>query len=117
MLTASQVIALCQEEGIVVKLKRTALDNKVQGDYVQADHEVILYLPNITSQSDFDLTLLHEFIHARDDYKYWRTSERQSKIEKEVENEALKTYNCNPSVLELIKELYGIKKFIWLTIE
>lgn len=51
------------------------------------------------------MTLLHEFIHARDDRKGLPNTRPCSP---RVEREAEATYQRRPGVLALIKELYGL---------
>ena len=104
MLTKKDVIQLCKD-GLTIRWRRKRHPQKLKGDYDPASFEVNIYTPHLTSDHDRDLTLLHEFIHARDDRKGLPNNRTCSPW---VEKEAEATYNKKPGVLALIKELYRV---------
>ena len=104
MLSINQVVAACNE-AVFVRFGRKC-SARIKGEYDPQALEISIYPKNNTSRSDLDITLLHEFIHARDDVKSARSVDS---AEKDVEKEAKQTYRLHPYVLRFIKELYNIK--------
>jgi len=102
MLTKKDVIQLWRD-GLVVHWRRKKHRQQLKGDYDPANFEINIYTPHLTSDHDRDMTLLHEFIHARDDRR-GRPNNRT--CAPWVEKEAEATYAKQPGVLALIKELY-----------
>ena len=104
MLSKKDVLTL-YDEGLEIKFRRKPHPDKLRGEYNPGAFQVNIYSPAITSGRERDLTILHEFIHARDD--------RQGTVNEHacragVEDEARKTFDKRPEVLMLIKELYRI---------
>ena len=115
MLTIKQIIKL-SEESLEVKLKKKVLPelSYVKGEYDPSEKIIIVYLPNVESEEDFNLTLLHEFVHARDDLISGFVQEENHSVidylfELSVESEAVETYENRPEIIDLIKDLYEIK--------
>ena len=102
MLTRKDVIQLYRD-GLEVKLRRKKHPAKLKGDYDPSHFEISIFLPQLVSEFEFTITLLHEFIHARDERR-----NVQDKKEETVEEEARATNDSRPYVLELIKDLYQI---------
>ncbi|MBI2671849.1 hypothetical protein HYX16_02855 [Candidatus Woesearchaeota archaeon] len=104
MLTIRQIIKLC-EDGVDITFKKTR-QKSLKGEYSDQALEIIIYMDNIGSEYDLDITILHEFIHARD---YTKPERYHDRSEKHIDEEALRTYNKRPYVLKFIKELYELK--------
>ncbi len=104
MLTKNNVIQL-YNDGLAIRRHRKKHPQQLKGEYDPVGFEVNIYTPHLTSERDRDMTLLHEFVHARDDCKGLRSNRACSP---RVEREAEETYLRRPEVLALIKELYGI---------
>lgn len=102
MLTKKDIIQLYQD-GLEVKLRRKKHPAKLKGDYDPSHFEISIFLPELVSEFEFGITILHEFIHARDERKGV-----QDKKDEKVEEEARATNDRRPHVLELIKDLYQI---------
>lgn len=104
MLSKNNVIQL-YNDGLVIRWRRKKHPQQLKGEFDPAAFEVNIYTKHLLSEHDRDLTLLHEFIHARDDHKGLPSTRTCSP---QVEQEAEATYQRRPGVLALIKELYGI---------
>lgn len=104
MLTKKDVLRL-YDEGLEIKFRRKRNPEKLKGDYDPASQQINIYLPHIASGQERDITILHEFIHARDDGKIVVS---KNSCSAGVEREAIRTYTNRPYVLALIKELYNI---------
>ena len=102
MLTKKEVIQFYQD-GLEVKLRRKRHPEKLKGDYDPSHFEISVFLPELVSEFEFGVTLLHEFIHARDDRKGVL-----DKNDEKVEAEARETNDKQPHILEFIKYLYRI---------
>lgn len=102
MLTLCQVVRVC-EAGVEVKLV-SGCGVSLCGEYDPGLKEVIIYRKNIFSEDDFRVTLLHEFIHARDDVYGWCDPS-----EDVVEAEAERTLRERRYVCEVLLELYGLR--------
>jgi hypothetical protein len=101
MLTVWQVIRLYQE-GFDVRFKRKPHPFQFKGEYDPMNEQAYIYLKHIDSKMDLDLTVLHESIHASrdildDTYDGKDTSE---------EDEAQRTYNERPEILDFIKQIF-----------
>ena len=96
-----------------ISFKRKQHPAGFKGEYDPGSLEVIVYLPQIESRSDKDITILHEFVHARDDVKAARQDKLRrgadNELEDAVEKEAVETYQKRAYVLEFIKQLYRIR--------
>lgn len=90
-------------EGNDVVCRRSA--NNKKGEYDPGDMKIILYPDNAESDYDLNITILHEFIHARSHIKL----DRPTCGEKVVEAEAVETYRKKPHILSLIKDIYRLK--------
>ena len=119
MLTIDQIVKV-SEKGVNILFKDTPSHFGYKGIYEPRTHTIIIYKKAIESPYDLCITLLHEFVHARDDilhsYIFFTNSQgRVSDIsdsfeyEKATEQEAVNTYEENRDVLDLIKKLYRIK--------
>ena len=119
MLTIDQIVKV-SEKGVNVLFKDTPSHFGYKGIYEPGSHRIIIYKQAIESPYDLCITLLHEFVHARDDILYshiffTNTQGRVSDIsdafeyEEATEQEAINTYKENSDVLDLIKELYRIE--------
>lgn len=103
MLTIKQIIKLYQE-GVDICFKRKPHPDRLKGEFDPASLEVIVYLPAQESEQDMGITVLHEFIHARNNSRHIL-----AEIDSAIENEALETYKKRPYILELINQLYHKK--------
>lgn len=104
MLTIHQVNTLYRD-GVDIRFKKKKGSNRLKGEYDPNSLEGIIYMKEVESLEDRDITMLHEFIHARNGARGYRYKD----VEDVVETEAKKTYERRPEVLKYIKELYGIK--------
>ena len=109
MLTIHQLVKL-YEEGVNIHFKEKPSPKGFKGEYDPSSLEILIYTPAIESKSDEDLTILHEFVHARDDIYSSKIAYIQDTIqyEQETEQEALKTYKKRPYLLDFIMQLYFI---------
>lgn len=105
MLTIEDIVALSENVNVHVNWHQQRHEDKGQWGKGETD-DVILYMKNIVSQEDLDITILHEFVHARDNCLL----EREFVPESEVENEAVETYKNAPEVLSIIKQFYHLEK-------
>ena len=106
MLSVEQVIKLCEED-VRIRFRRKPRSDKLKGEYDPEDNEISVYLKNIDSKEERDITILHEFIHARD---IWiKNLDTTGSCSERVEREATETYKKRPEVLAFIKEMYKIK--------
>lgn len=94
------------EEGITLRLKRKPAPDKRKGEFDLLNLEVRIFLPGAESKEDKELTILHEFIHARDGIKGYRYRDRK---DYNVEREAANTLRYRSEVLKFIKQLYKIR--------
>jgi len=104
MLTIDDVVRLYGDKDVETCLRRKSHPLKLKGQLSEGEGlgMVNVYEPQIESQQDYDRTVLHEFVHARDTIILDITS----RDDNEVENEALQTYEKAPEVLGMIKQLY-----------
>jgi len=114
MLTISQITRI-YSECIDIKFKNKPHPEGLKGEYDPAALEVIVYRPAVKSSEDRDITLLHEFVHARDDTKAARLTcaedydgKAVQLMEQKTEQEAIETYEKRPYALEFIKQIYRI---------
>lgn len=95
----------------IVELYKNGLDLHVKkfhrlgfkGEFDPSRLAIFIYSFNLESDYDRDITILHEFIHAKDDIIYSRL-----RVDNKVEREAIKVYNKSPLILTFIKELYNL---------
>jgi len=109
MLKVKEIIKL--QKGLELLLKKEISLRKFKGLYEPDKKRIIIFYSNINNKKDLDLTLLHEFVHARDDICYSNIYYINDigDYEKSTEKEAIKTYNKKPHILKLIKDIYDIK--------
>jgi hypothetical protein len=105
MLTIKEIIQLYRH-GLEVRLRRKKHPKSLKGYYDPSHFEINIFLPDLVSEFDFGVTLLHEFVHARDDRKSGQDDSDESG--ERVEAEARETHDKRSYILELIKELYNI---------
>ena len=106
MLTIEDIKRVC-EEGITLRFKRKPAPDRRKGEFDPLTLEAKVFLPDQESREDRDITILHEFIHARDNiggHRYYRDRKGYN-----VEREAANTYKYRPYVLQFIKQLYRIR--------
>ena len=102
MLTIDQVNRIYRE-GFDIHLKRNSLRG-LKGEIDPAALEILIYLANAESEYDRDITLLHELIHAREEI-----GPMDSSLEcHHSDEEAIRTYEQSPHVLEYVKDLYDL---------
>jgi len=102
MLTIDQVIKI-YEEGFDLLLKGVSRSG-LKGELDPGTLEINIYQSNVDSEYDRDITILHEFIHARDEIL-----PRDPLVDCSlVDMEAMQTYEENPHVLQYIKELFEV---------
>jgi hypothetical protein len=102
MLTKKEVTQLYRD-GLEVRLRRKRHPEKLKGDYDPSRFEISIFPTDLVSEFEFGITLLHEFIHARDD-----RNGVLDKNDEKVETEARETNDKRPHILEFIKDLYRI---------
>ena len=103
MLTINQIVRL-YEEGVDIKFKKYS-DCNNKGEFDPCTLEIYIYDNNLDSECDKDITILHEFVHAKYDVPFIRKDKTPEEL---IELEAVKTYNKKPYILEFIKWLYKI---------
>ena len=103
MLTIDHVIQLC-EDGVGICFKRKPHPLGFKGEWDVSTLGIYIFVPHCNSLADRDITLIHEFIHARNDLIF-----DNENPDMDIENEALETYMQTQGVLDSIKELYSIK--------
>jgi len=109
MLKIKDILKL--RDGLELILKREITSEEFKGLYEPDSKRIIIFYSNIKNKKDMDLTLLHEFVHARDHicYSNIRYISDIGNYEKSTEKEAIKTYIKKPHILRLIKDIYNIK--------
>ena len=105
MLTEKEVTQLYRH-GLEVRLRRKKHPQSLKGYFDPSNFEISIFLPGLVSEFEFGVTLLHEFIHARNDLKGGQ--DENDELSEKVETEARETQGKRPYILELIKELYNI---------
>ena len=109
MLTIHQIMRIHQE-GIELRFSRKKVMKELKGEYDPSEQEMLVYIRNIESLLELDITLLHECIHARDDVRGKRSFLFDNQEDSEVEHEALLTYTKKPEVLAFLKDIYQVKR-------
>lgn len=104
MLEKKDVLRLF-DEGLEIKFRRKPHPDGLRGEYDPAAFQVNIYSPAIPSRQEQDLTLLHEFIHARDDRN---GVVNHHACRSGVEQEACETRERHPEVIRLIRELFRV---------
>ena len=102
MLTICQVNRIYQE-GFDLFI-RGVCRSGIKGEFDPGALEINIYQKNVESEYDMDITILHEFIHARDEVL---SGSRLADC-RLVDMEAVRTYEENPHVLRYIKELFDV---------
>ena len=119
MLTINHIDKVLRK-GVELSLENTANPLGYKGVYEPGLQKITIYNKAISSLYDFDITLLHEFVHARDDilYSYIFFTDKQGRVsdisdvieyEQATELEAILTYDHNSDALNYIKEFYKIE--------
>lgn len=101
MLTVSQVIEMCKS-GLDVRIESNG-SYGLKGEFDPSDNKILLYPLNMESKGDFDMTFLHELVHARKDICSGGNVDCN-----EAENEAEESLKKRPYILEFVKDLYDI---------
>src|SRR3989344_4360471 len=82
-----------------------------QKAYISAG-DIGIILPHIESYDDLAVTLIHELIHARDDwmkkYENRRKGLDRETLERVVDEEAFETYRRNPRMVQFISDVYEL---------
>ena len=102
MLTQKQLIKLF-ESGVEVNFKIDRRTKK-SGLYTP-ELNIDIYLNNLGSDKEKCVSVLHELIHARDNFRSARLYEERP--DEEVEQEAIKTYYKRSEVLTLARLIYA----------
>lgn len=105
MLSKKDVMMLYYD-GLEIKFRRKRHPRGLKGDHDPSASEINIYTSHITSEYERDITILHEFIHARNDHKGFLDDADEGC--EQVEEEAKETYRQRPYVIALVKELYKI---------
>ena len=105
MLTIEEIRKI-RKRGVTLRYSRSKKE-KIKGEYIHDNLEVIIYKSNIISSYDNEMTILHEFVHARDYISGYRYG--QSRKHYSVEREARRTYSNRSDVLQYIKKIYKIR--------
>jgi len=107
ILTIDEVIEM-YSLGLEVKISNKNIESSLQGMYFPDKLKSIIYKNNIPNEHIYDITILHETIHAKEellDNKPNFISEWHTELSAQI------NYIENNGILEFIKELYNIKKF------
>jgi len=98
-----------------LKLEKFGVDDfEMKAEFNPEDLEIIIYTPFNQTEYERDMSLLHEFTHARDAIlRGYGNLKGHNYVENrdcsEVELEALETYQKRPYILKFIKDLYQLK--------
>jgi len=65
MLTIKDIIELYQE-GVNLEFKNGRHPDGLKGVWCLPEQEIRVYLPSMDSETDKYITIIHEFLHARD---------------------------------------------------
>ena len=114
MLNIEQLVKL-HDSGLSVELSDEI--TPLKGLYDPSFFHIKLFEESLSSKKDRDLTILHEFIHARDDFFNGNLSKVVSNnpysgdkdnYELATENEAKEVYDNKPVVLNYIKKFFDL---------
>lgn len=104
MLTFDQVIKLRNDEGIKFRIIFKKPVSDFSGEFFDEEDLIKMYLKNSVDRKSFEVTLIHELIHARNERFKIGIDE-----EDYVESEATITwYHCH-EIVEKIIDLFKIK--------
>jgi len=117
MLTIEDIVELYEEDELVIifkKINKKIGPKTLKGEYNTEKNinnsyyppEIFIYEQMIENEEDLDITLLHEFIHAKNDLILGLFIEDDEQVEKEAQE----TYKKAPEVVEFIKDFYKLKK-------
>lgn len=121
MLSIEDVVQLYQED-VNVRLRRkipsdfeslSDEDSELyKGAFDPETNDINIYSCNVHSREEFDLVLLHEFIHARD-YLLGSANKcmKDDTDEDAVDQETKQTYKKRPKVVEFIKQVFDVKNY------
>jgi hypothetical protein len=104
MLTIDHIVELYQH-GVDIHFKEKPHESGRKGAWIEGLWKVLVYVPSATSTEDLYETVLHEFIHARNDLLTPECDDSERKVELEGKD----TYKHNPELIIFIKDLYCYK--------
>jgi hypothetical protein len=108
MLTIEDVINICENDYEISLTNQPPSFYPTTMGYTEPDNSLInIYLDNIPSMREYSITLIHEFIHAKNELN--KFTDNLFDDDKFTEAEAVETYNKTPEVVELIIDLYDLK--------
>lgn len=120
MLTIEQIIKL-HDSGVTINFSDEP--SEMKGCYDPSTTDITIFSNSLESEEDYCITLLHEFIHAKDDLFYDNKdisdhlsglvssnpyNGNRSVYERDTEEEALTVYNKMPHILDFIKKIYEL---------
>ena len=97
------------EGDLEILLKKGYHPKRLMGYYDGGD-EIRVYLPEHKTKRDVTLTILHEFIHVKDENAYaLRLSKKEEdEIEDEINRKAERILRRRPGIEDFIGELWGL---------
>jgi hypothetical protein len=101
MLTVDDFIKVYQH-AVDLHLKEKPHKSSRRGVWREDYWKVLVYIPAHDNLDDLYKTIIHEFIHARNDL----VTPEMSDLEEDVEAECIETFIKNPEVIDYIKECY-----------
>lgn len=110
MLTIKRIVK-CYENGVDVKFRRSTQNNgrSIKGLWCPDLLEVRVFLKSAEGPSDLDITLVHEFIHAVEEFSDSAAREiSHSNHQRYYDSWAQRLIRTRPYILEFIKQLYEI---------
>ncbi len=110
MLTIEDIIHLC-EDVLEVRLKKRCKMKGCKtwsGEFQFETSTIYIYTDTIKDERDYGITLLHEFIHARNYFILDIADDQEDEME--VEREAIETYEKQPGIVDLLNDIYNLKK-------
>ncbi|MBT4334300.1 hypothetical protein HOD61_00590 [archaeon] len=108
MLTIDDVIDICEEGYEISLTNQPPSFYPIAMGYIEPDKSLInIYVDNIPSMKEYNITLLHEFIHAKNELGGF--ADHLFNEEDLFEVDAVETYNKTPEVAEFIIDLYDLK--------
>lgn len=107
MLTIEDLVEIA-EKNVSLNLDEVISPDGFKGLYDPSNKTISIYLSNLESEFDKNITLLHEFIHARDDVLTSNIYYIRGIEEYEImtEKEALRTFESNHLIIPFLRRLY-----------
>ena len=120
MLTIEQIIKI-HDSGVTVNFSDET--SEMKGCYDPSTTKITIFSNSLNSEKDYHITLLHEFIHAKDDLFYDNKeindhlsgvvsnnpyNGNKSFYERDTEKESLTVYNNMSYILAFIKKIYEL---------